>query len=123
MERTPPAPPAYSEDPSSDFYKMVEEVYDISQTLTAEQLYLAIFYRGAPGYGGAHYLSILTQILEQENRSLDFTALVYAKTCIALIDAGIGVYKVKYQHNQMRPITYIRNVLGSCRMELSDCHT
>jgi len=107
----PPAPPVYSEDPSSDFYQMVQEIYDISQALTPAQLNLAVFYRGSPGFAGAHYLSIVTQILEQENRSLDFTALVFAKTCIALIDAGIGVYKVKYQHNQMRPITFIRRFI------------
>jgi hypothetical protein len=33
----PPFPYAYSEDPSSDFYKMVKEVYDISIALTPEQ--------------------------------------------------------------------------------------
>lgn len=108
---TPPAPPVYSEDPSSDFYKMVMEVYTVSQSLTQEQKNLAVYYRGAPGFAGAHYLSIITQILQNENRTLDFTALVFAKTCIALIDAGIGVYKTKYQFNQMRPITFIRRFI------------
>ncbi|HEY5409082.1 MAG TPA: hypothetical protein VIJ92_18460, partial [Ginsengibacter sp.] len=32
-----PAPTPYSEDPSSDFYKMVKNVYDVSQTLTTDQ--------------------------------------------------------------------------------------
>jgi hypothetical protein len=87
----PPTPPVYSEDPSSDFYKMAKEVYDISQTLTPDLKNLAIYY-GGPGYGGAHYLSIIKQVLEKENRSLDFTSLVFAKTCIALIDANIGCF-------------------------------
>ena len=108
----PLPPPVYSEDPSSDFYKMAQEVYDISQSLTPAQLNLAIYYRGAPGYGGAHYLSILKQILENENPALDFTALVFVKTSIALVDANIGCFRVKYQYNQLRPITYIRSVLG-----------
>lgn len=108
----PLPPPAYSEDETSDFYKMAKEVYDISQALTPAQLYLAIFYRGSPGYGGAHYLSIITQILENEDPTLDFTALVFAKTSIALVDANIGCFRVKYDYNQMRPITYIRSVLG-----------
>jgi len=108
----PSPPPVYSEDPSSDFYKMAQEIYDISQALTPAQLNLAIYYRGAPGYGGAHYLSIVKQILENENRTLDFTAHVFAKTSIALVDANIGCFRVKYQYNQMRPITYIRSVLG-----------
>jgi PAP2 superfamily len=107
----PPPPPTYSEDPSSYFYQSAKEVYDVSQALTPDQKNLAIYY-GGPGYGGAHYLSLIKQVLQKENRSLDFTSLVFAKTCIALIDANIGCFQVKYQYNQVRPITYIRNVLG-----------
>jgi hypothetical protein len=108
----PLAPPAYSEDPSSDFYKMVKDVYDVSQALTPEQKAIAIYYRDNPGFGGGHYLSILKQILVQEDPKLDFTAYAFAKTSIAIIDAGIGCFKIKYQYNQQRPIKYIREVLG-----------
>lgn len=109
---SPPAPPTYSTDPSSDYYKMVKEVYDISQTLTPEQTATALYYRDNPGYGGGHYLSILEQVLEQEHSPLNITALVFAKVSIAIIDAGIGCWKAKYTYNLERPITYIRNVLG-----------
>jgi hypothetical protein len=108
----PLAPPAYSTDPASDYYKMMKEVYDVSQTLTPEQAAIALYYRDNPGFGGAHYLSLITQILTQENRSLDFSAYLYAKAGIAVIDAAIGCFKSKYQYNQERPITYIRNVMG-----------
>jgi hypothetical protein len=109
---TPPAPPTYSTDPSSDYYKMVSEVYDISQTLTPEKTAIALYYRDNPGFGGGHYLSILKQILEQEQPQLDFTAVAFSMASIAIVDAGIGVYKIKYQYNQERPIKYIREVLG-----------
>jgi len=108
----PQAPPVYSEDPSSDFYKMVKEVYDVSQTLTPEQRAIAIYFRDNPGFGGGHYLSILKQVLVQENPNLDFTAYAFAKASIAIIDAGIGCYQTKYLYNQQRPIKYIREVLG-----------
>jgi hypothetical protein len=108
----PAAPPAFSTDPSSDYYQMVKEVYDVSQSLTAEQTAIALFFRDNPGYGGGHYLSILKQIFEQEQLQLDFTAYAFAKSCIAIIDAGIGCWKTKYQYNQERPIRYIREVLG-----------
>ena len=108
----PIAPPSYSTDPSSDYYKMVKEVYDISQMLTPEQTALALFYRDNPGYGGGHYISILRQVLQQEQPQLDFTAMAFAKATIAIVDAGIGCFKIKYQYNQQRPITYIRGVLG-----------
>jgi hypothetical protein len=108
----PPAPPAYSEVPTSDYFMMVKDVYDVSQALTPEQKAIAIYYRDNPGFGGGHYLSILEQVLVQEDPQLDFTAYAYAKASIAIIDAGIGCFKTKYQYNQQRPIKYIREVLG-----------
>jgi hypothetical protein len=108
----PLAPPTYSEDPSSDFYKMVKEVYDVSQALTPEQKAIAVYYRDNPGFGGGHYLSILKQVLVQEDPKLDFSAYAFAKASIAIIDAGIGCFRTKYQYNQQRPIKYIREVLG-----------
>ena len=111
----PEAPPVYSEDSNSEYYKMMKEVYDASLTLNDEQKAVAIFYGGKPGtqgYGGGGYLSALKQVLVQENPKLDFTAYAFAKASIAMNDAGIGVYKFKYQYNQQRPVTFIRDVLG-----------
>src|SRR4030095_3724591 len=108
----PPPPPAYSTDPSSDFYKMVKEVYDISQTLTPEQRATGLYYRDNPGFGGGHYMSILNIVLQQEKTMLDVSALAFAKGGIVSVDAGIECWKVKYTYNNLRPITYIRNVLG-----------
>ena len=108
----PPPPPAYSTDPSSAYYKMIKKVYDISQTLTADQIALALFYRDYPGFGDGHYFSILKQLLEKKQPSLDFTAMVCAKAGIACVDAGIGCWKTKFKYNQERPVTYIREILG-----------
>ena len=91
---------------------MVKEVYDISQTLTPEQTAIALYYRDNPGFGGGHYLSILKQVLEQEQPQLDFTAVAFAKASIAIVDAGIGCWKTKFTYNVERPITFIRNILG-----------
>jgi hypothetical protein len=56
----PPVPPVYSTDPGSPYYAMVNEVYNISQSLTTEQQAIAIYYRDSPGYAaGSHYLAIL----------------------------------------------------------------
>ena len=112
----PTAPPLYSTDPASDFYKMMKEVYDASLTLTDDQKAVAIFFGGKPGspnYGGGGYLSALKQVLVQENPQLDFTAYAFAKVSIAMIDASIGCFKVKYQYNQERPVTFVREVLGN----------
>jgi len=108
----PPPPPSYSTNPSSDYYQMVKEVYDVSQTLSQEQTAIALYYRDNPGFGGGHYLSIIKQVLEQEDPQLDSSAIVFTKTSIAIIDAGIGCWQTKYSYNLERPITYIRNILG-----------
>lgn len=109
---TPLPPPSYSTDPSSDFYKMVKDVYDVSQTLTDEQKATGLYYRDNPGYGGGHYLSILLGVLKQEGSALDFASVAYAKAGIACVEAGIGCWQVKYQYNVERPITYITSVLN-----------
>jgi hypothetical protein len=108
----PPAPPAYSTDPSSAYYKMVKEVYDISRALTPDQIDLALFYRDYPGFGDGHYISILKQLIKLKKPALDIAARACAKTGIACVDAGIGCWKTKFQYNQERPVRYIREVLG-----------
>ncbi|MGZ8557203.1 MAG: vanadium-dependent haloperoxidase [Chitinophagaceae bacterium] len=109
----PGAPIVYSEDPSSDFYKMAKEVYDASQTLTAEQTAMALYWRDVPGVTTpGHYVSILKQVLENDKPMLDKAAIAYALGGITVYDAAISCWKTKYQYNLVRPITYIRTVLG-----------
>jgi hypothetical protein len=114
IDNTQPGPPiAYSEDPSSDFYKMVQHVYDASQTLTQAQIDQALYWRDIPGVTTpGHYLSILKQVLEIEQPALDKSAMAYAFDAIIVNDAVISVFKTKYHYNLVRPITYIRAVLG-----------
>jgi hypothetical protein len=108
----PPPPLPYSEDPSSDYYKMEKEVYDISQSLTPEQRAIGLFWLDAGIGAGGHWLSILRQVLTNENTKLDIAALVYAKGGIYINDATISSFKTKYTYNVERPITYIRTVLN-----------
>lgn len=109
----PGAPVPYSEDPSSDFYKMAKQVYDVSQTITPEQTAMALYWRDIPGVTTpGHYLSILKQVLENENPALDKAALGYALSAITVFDGAISTWQTKYHYNLVRPITYIRNVLG-----------
>ena len=109
----PGAPIPYSTDPSSDFYKMVKQVYDASQTLTAEQTAQALYWRDIPGVSTpGHYASILRQILENDNSSLSKAAVAYALAGITGYDAAISCWQTKYHYNLVRPITYIRSVLG-----------
>jgi hypothetical protein len=108
-----PPPPPYSTDPNSAYYKMVKEVYDISQTLTAAQIATALYFRDNPGFqAGTHYQSVFSQVMHAEYPQLDFYALAQAQTGIALAESQIGCWKIKYDLLVERPIRYIRNVLG-----------
>lgn len=109
----PGAPTPYSEDPSSDFYKMVKQVYDASQSLTPAQKDMAMYWRDVPGVSTpGHYLSILKQVIENEGAGLDKAAYSYALCSIVVFDASVSCWKTKYQYTLVRPITYIRNVMG-----------
>ncbi|MEO5947567.1 MAG: vanadium-dependent haloperoxidase [Chitinophagaceae bacterium] len=110
-----PAPVLYSTDPSSAFYGMVKEVYDASLVLTNDQRAQAIFWRDIPGGGThAHWLSILVQVLNTQGNAsmLDKAALAYAKMGITQSDSRISCWDSKYRYNLVRPISYIRAVMG-----------
>ena len=109
----PGAPIPYSEDPSSAFYLMVKEVYDVSQTLTPAQTAMALYWRDVPGVTTpGHYVSILKQVLENDKPMLNKAAIAYALGGITVYDAAISCWQTKYHYNLVRPITYIRTILG-----------
>jgi hypothetical protein len=111
----PPIPVPYSEDPNSDFYKAVKEVYDIggATTATTAAKATANWWADAGGAGTGlpspyHILSIVTSVLESQHAGLWKAAEVYAKTGIGIKDGPIITFRAKYQYNLLRPVTYIR---------------
>ena len=113
----PAFPAAYSEDASSDFYKIVKNVYDVSQTLSTEQKNIALFWvdqgNGVGFTPPGHDFSIITQALENSGASLAVAAEVYAKAGIAERDATIICFTSKYKYNLLRPVTYIRKLIDA----------
>jgi len=107
-----PPPFAYSEDPNSDFYKMVNNDYEISKTLTTDQKNIATFWNDVGAGVGytpmGHCISILTQILDNSNASLATADVAYAKAGIAMWDASIVCWRSKFKYNQIRPVSYIQ---------------
>lgn len=110
----PPGPPAYSENPTSAFYAEANEVYEAVPNRTQEQEDIAQFWEDGgtrTSTPGGHSVSILTQLLHEEDATLAFAAEAYAKLGMAISDSFIGCWYVKYQHNLLRPVTYIRDVI------------
>jgi hypothetical protein len=112
-ECDPGGPPAYSEEPGSEFYAQAYEVYETVNNLTTEQLTIAQFWADGPGTisGPGHSLSITNQILVQEGANLEVAAETYARVGIANADAITAVWWTKYHYNLIRPITYIKQVI------------
>ena len=113
--QTRPADPIpFSKEVNSDFYKQAMECYEISRELTFEQRLIAEYWRddaSATYTPGGHTIHILVNALEKEKASLDKFAYAYAKTSIAINDAFVCCWAVKYATSCIRPINYIRDVI------------
>jgi hypothetical protein len=109
----PGPPPAYSEEPGSPFYNEARLDYDISKTLTADQLTIARYWADGPGTfsGPGHTMAIVGEVLSQHGATLADAAEAYARAGIANADALTAIWSAKYRYNLVRPVTYIRKVI------------
>jgi hypothetical protein len=112
---TIPMENAYSEDTASTFYKEAYLVYNTRNTLTTEQTAIARWWAdGAvttatpPG----HWVSIANQMVAQKNMRLNRAVKMHALLGIAMADAFICCWDMKYKQNLLRPITYIREQIN-----------
>jgi hypothetical protein len=109
-----PPPPAYSEDPGSEFFIEAMEVYETSRSLTPEQIAIARFWSDDPMLSPTppgHWISIGWTVLDDRDAGLEESADVMARLGIAQADAFIANWEAKYRHDLLRPVTYIRRVI------------
>ena len=109
-----PAPPEYSEDKTSRFYKEALEVFETKRDLSPEQRAIARFWSDDPMLSPTppgHWISIALQIFERDKVPLDKSVDVLARLGIAEADAFIGCWNVKFQYDLLRPVTYIRRTI------------
>jgi hypothetical protein len=112
-ECAPPPPPAYSERPGSEFWKMGREFLDSVSALTPEKRQIALFWADNPvatGTPGFHWISVVNQMIPRRALTAAQAAELYALTSIAIADAFIGTWKEKYRSNVVRPVTYVNRV-------------
>ena len=113
-ECAPPPPPAYSTDPNSPMYQEAKELYDTVRNLTPEQRDIALFWSDDPNLTATppgHSIALATQVLRDENASLTLAAETLARVGIAVSDAFIACWNVKYEYNRIRPIEYVQKVI------------
>ncbi|WP_394990517.1 vanadium-dependent haloperoxidase [Emticicia sp.] len=104
--------------PNSPFYKMAMEVYNISKQVTpnSEKLQIANFWDDAATYtytAPGHSISILTQVLKQNPVDLSRATELLSNLSIAVSDAFIVTWRLKYQYNLIRPIAFIKRYIDN----------
>lgn len=112
IEETQPAtPPSYSEDQNSACYQRAMEVYNAVNNLSEEQRDIAYFWADDPvttATPPGHSISILNQLIKENDLPLDQAVTAFAKLGIAISDSFISCWKAKYSFNYIRPVTYIQ---------------
>lgn len=109
----PPALP-YSEEPGSAFHAEAMVVYDISKTRTDEQKLIARFWSDDPMMSPTppgHWVSIMLGIFDRDATPVDRQAEVLALLGMAISDGFVQCWRSKYEHDLLRPVTYIRRVI------------
>ncbi len=109
-----PGPPAYSEDPTSSFYAEAQEVVAVKAGLTDEQKRIARFWSDDPMLSPTppgHWIAIALQIIARDGLDAVRSADVLARLGVAVADAFIACWDSKFDHDLLRPITYIRRLM------------
>lgn len=117
-----PLPPyIYDTTAGSYFMNDLMEVHDYVVAADPTQVLIARYWSDDPGKTftpGGHSISIMRQVLEQENAKLDEVARVYAELGMALHDAFVSCWKAKFIHNNIRPVTAIQDLVDPAWMPL-----
>ena len=120
--------PKFSTEKDSDFYNMVYQVYDASLNSSEEKEKIAWFWDCNPimtihkGHmvttihkftPPGHWLNIVKQVTEKEGSDYFTATKAYTLTSMAMFDAIIGAWHVKYKTDLVRPITYIQEYIDA----------
>lgn len=107
----PPAPPVYEVDSNSDFYKINDEIYQISKDLSDEDKAICQAWRDLLGINfntPAHTLKLTAEIIAIENTDLENASVIFAKQGIAIFDAIASAFNSKFHYSLLRPVTFIK---------------
>ncbi|MGZ8559205.1 MAG: vanadium-dependent haloperoxidase [Chitinophagaceae bacterium] len=124
----PPRPPAFDiKNKNSFFYKALNEVKEIGDSLTDEQKHIADFWDDNPfklnvsGHvmfatkkfsPAGHWMNIVGIAAKEAKADFPTTVAAYTETSIALFDAFISCWDEKFRSNYVRPETVINKYLG-----------
>jgi PAP2 superfamily len=107
----PPGPPPFDENAGSAFHREAAEVLKASVTPNDEQRRVALYWADDPGKTptpAGHWAWILNDLLRDRQASLATAAEQYVRLTIAMSDAFVATWQVKYATNLQRPVTYVQ---------------
>lgn len=122
----PKEPEEFSLEKGSEFYRQLQEVYNVGNELTDEQVEIAKFWdcnpyvshhRGHAMFAtkkitpGGHWIGITSIATRQANNNFTETVEAYAKVSIALFDGFISCWDEKWRTIVVRPETLINEYM------------
>ncbi len=108
IENTIPSPPpVFSTDPQSPFYKMVDEVYQVSLLKDANNMAMGLFWDDFPDNraltAAGHWANILRTVMAQKNTSL--------------MEGCHAVCRTLYRNQLMQPSAVLRPSISITRYD------
>jgi hypothetical protein len=97
----------------STFFVEAMQVYEASKNLTDLQKEKSVYWEG-DGLGNntvRNIFGVLSEAIVVKGPKLDEAALLYLKGAIVVSDGVISVWRNKYEFNQVRPDTYVKETL------------
>jgi PAP2 superfamily len=123
----PPAPPVFSKDTASEFYKMALDVMNTGKGLDSTQKWIANFWdcnafklhvEGHAMFATkamtpvGHWMEIVGTIAENNHADFYKTAYAYTGASIGIYDAFICCWFTKYKFDIIRPESYINKYIS-----------
>jgi hypothetical protein len=109
-----PAIIPFSTDPNSDYYKMYKAVYDQDKILTLEERETAAWWGDDPTEtfsppGHSYFIASLAA--QNSDANLVKATEAFARVGIAVADAFVNCWRIKYTYFNERPSSYVRKYI------------
>ena len=104
----------FSKDTSSMLYKDAYSLYINGNDPDPKFELISEYWDDSPGYSGTpsgHYFSMAKQLAVDKHLELDEVLELYAKLGIAINEAFISAWKLKFEYNFIRPVTYVQQYI------------
>jgi len=104
----------FSKDTNSLLYKDAYSLYENGKNLDPKYEIITEYWDDSPGYSGTptgHYFSMSKQLAIAKQLPLDSAMELYVKLGVAINEAFISAWKLKFEFNFIRPVTYIQRYI------------